>query len=170
MLGAAALTVLLIAALGWLAQAIARRQDGAALTATVGLTWAVTFTAGVFLLGSWAVDEPQSAKTILAEVYKAPATRQRTIAAPLGESTFSASLYVDVLYHGRFDHFTVQVKKERGKEKEADEETARQLLDRPRDEILLLKRRDWNRLKPRLEARFALVAETANWVACQQRR
>ena len=88
----------------------------------------------------------------------------------MGESTFSASLYVDVLYHGRFDHSTVQVKKERGKEKEADEETARQLLDRPRDEILLLKRRDWNRLKPRPEARFALVAETANWVACQQRR
>ena len=75
-----------------------------------------------------------------------------------------------MLYDGRFDHFTVQMKNEKGKEKEADEETARQLLDRPQDEILLLKRTDWDRLKPQLEARFVLVAETANWVACQQRR
>jgi 4-amino-4-deoxy-L-arabinose transferase-like glycosyltransferase len=168
-LGAAALTVLVIAAVGWLALAAARRQDGAALTAIVGLAMAVAFTAVVFLLGSWKIDEPNSAKTILAEVAKDPAARQRTIAAPLGESTFSASFYVDVLYHGRFDHFSVQVKKEKGKEKEADEETARQLLDRPQEEILLLKRSDWDRLKPRLETRLVLVAETAHWVACQRR-
>ena len=75
------------------------------------------------------IDNGYSTKVILAEVYKDPAARQRPVAVPLGESTFSASFYVDLLYQGHFDHFAVQVKRPKGQEAEADAETARQLLD-----------------------------------------
>ena len=63
----------------------------------------------------------------------------------------------------------MKVIREKGKEKEADQQTARELLDRPRDEILLVKRRDWDRLTPWLGDGLVLTAQTANWVACQRR-
>ena len=61
------------------------------------------------------------------------------------------------------------VKREKGKEQEADEEAARDLLARPAGEPLLLKRSDWERLKPRLNDRFVPLAQTAHWVACQKK-
>ena len=168
-LGIAALTLLAIAALIVPVRAVARRQDHTAAVALVGLAAAATFAAGFFLFRSW-IDDQNSAKAIVAEVFaKDPAARQRPIAAPLGESTFSASFYVEAIYHGRFDHYAVKVIREKGKEKEADQQTARELLDRPRDEILLVKRRDWVCLTPWLGDGLVLTAQTANWVACQRR-
>ncbi len=167
-LGVAALTVLAIAVLGWLARAAARRQDGTALVAAVGLAGTVMLTSAVCLFRS-EIDDGYSTKVILAEVYKDPAARQRPVAVPLGESTFSASFYVDLLYQGHFDHFAVQVKRPKGQEAEADAETARQLLDCREDEILLLKRSDWKRLGALLTDRLEPIAQTANWVACQRR-
>ena len=92
-LGAAALTVLLIAAFGWLAQAAARRQERR-VDCHRRTNLGGHLHRGCVPSGSWVVNEPHSAKTILAKVAKDPATRQRTIAAPLGESTFSASLFM----------------------------------------------------------------------------
>ncbi len=160
------LSVAGIAVLGLVAWSAARRQNGAALVVLAGLSAAVVLAAGMCLFRSW-IDDGFSAKAIVAEVYKDPAARQRLIAAPIGESMFSAAFYVEVVYHGRFDHYAVPVKREKGKEKEADAEMARDLLARPADEVLLLKRSDWERLKPRLNDRFVPLAQTAHWVACQ---
>jgi 4-amino-4-deoxy-L-arabinose transferase-like glycosyltransferase len=168
-LAVAALSVLGIAALGLLAQAAARRRDAAALLTIVGLSAAVVLAAAMCLFRPW-IDDRFSAKAIVAEVFHTdPAVRERIIAAPIGESTFSASFYVEVVYRGRFDHYAVPVKREKGKETEADDETARDLLARPEGELLLLKRSDWERLESRLGGRFALLAQTPYWVACQRR-
>ena len=162
------LSMLGIALLTMLARGAARRQNIAALVVVLGLSAAVALAAAMFLYRSW-IDDSNSAKAIVAEVYRDPAMRERTIAAPIGESIFSASYYVEVVYGGRFDHYAVPVKKEKGKEREADDETARDLLARPADEILLLKRSDWERLKSRLDGRLAPLAETVHWVACRRK-
>ena len=63
------------------------------------------------------------------------------------------------------------VKREKGKEQEADEEAARDLLARPAGETLLLKRSDWERLKPRLNDRFVpLPRLRIGWRAKRSRR
>ena len=89
---------------------------------------------------------------------------------PIGESTFSASFYVDVAYQGRFDHYSMQVKKQKGKDAEADAETAPAIARLPRGEVLLLKRSDWTGLRTLLADGLEPVAETANWVAFRRRQ
>jgi hypothetical protein len=150
---ALALLVLVLDCMIW---AGIRRWGPAVLTPAVGLALAVGVTTGFFLLAP-RIEEQKSAKIILGELYRQhPAARQRAVVVPFDESDYSVAYYAEVQFGGRFQGCPPGGNKLIG-----------QLLDRRGDEIFLMRRVDWERLKPALSNRLVPLAQTAHWVACE---
>ena len=149
-----------IAVLGWFARTSHRLGDSATVATIFGLATTATFGAAALVFAPM-MDEHFSAKTVLARLYEIPGAIDRPIVMPRWESG-SASFYVEAVFEGRFEHRPADGLK-----------LMRTLLDDPHDEVLLFKRKDWNRLaekNPELTARCVPVIETAHWVACEGRR
>jgi hypothetical protein len=149
-----------MSALGWLGWMAARRWGAAALVGTLGLAASGGLTAAVFLCGP-VLDDQYSAKAIVQVLVANPATKDRPIVLPYGDTIYSAPFYLDAVFHGRFKPCRA-----------GEKGLVQKLLDAHGGEVFVFHAEGWSKLqekKPELAARLTPIARTDHWVACEEK-